>query len=426
MTRYDKSKTLLERALACTPLGAQTFSKSPTQFPIGSSPHFLARGKGAHVWDVDGNEYVDLICGLASVTLGYRDPDVDAAVLAQLENGVTFSLSHPLEIEVAERLIAAVPCAERVRFLKNGSDATGAAVRVARAQTGRDHVVTCGYHGWQDWTIGTTTRDLGVPDATRALSHTFAYNDPDSLAAVLREHQVACVILEPQNVTTPEDGFLEAIARMTRAHGALLVFDETVTGFRYARGGAQELYGVTPDLATFGKGLANGFPLSALVGRAGPMKLLEEVFVSTTFGGETLSLAAAGAVLDKLEREPVLETIAARGTALMEGARAAITTSGLEESINVKGHPSWSFLLIGDAAPYTSWELKTLFLQESLERGLLTLGTQNVCYALTEADVEQVLNIYGEVFAELRAAIDAQDLPKRLRCEPLKPLFKVR
>ena len=221
-------------------------------------------GKGGHVWDVDGNEYVDFVNGLCAVTLGYDDADVTRAVKAQLEDGVIFTLPHPLEMQVAEAIVDMVPCAEMVRFGKNGSDVTAAAVRLARAFTGRDHVAVCGYHGWQDWYIGSTARNRGVPEAVRNLTHAFAYNDLESLRKMLAGHpgEVAAVILEPMNSQAPKDGFLEGVKELTHRHGALLVFDEVITGFRLANGGAQELFGVTPDLACFGKGVANGYPVS--------------------------------------------------------------------------------------------------------------------------------------------------------------------
>ena len=177
LERYRRSLDQLARAEAVIPLGSQTFSKSRTALPIGASPLFIERGAGSHVWDVDGNEYIDFMSGLLAISLGYNDPDVNAAVRAQLEQGVIFSLPHPIETEVAERIVELVPCAELVRFGKNGSDATAGAIRVARAYTGRDRVAVCGYHGWQDWYIGSTTRDLGVPAATKALTHPFRYND---------------------------------------------------------------------------------------------------------------------------------------------------------------------------------------------------------------------------------------------------------
>ena len=203
--RYTCSEALLERALATIPLGSQTFSKSRTQYPFGVSPYFITHGRGSRVWDADGNEYIDFINGLAAITLGYNDPDVNAAVAAQLNKGVIFSLPHPIEMEVAERIVGLVPCADMVRFGKNGSDATSGAIRLARAHTGRDRVAVCGYHGWQDWYIGSTARHRGVPLAVRELTHTFPYNDPEALDKLLAEHpgEFAAVILEPMNVAEP-------------------------------------------------------------------------------------------------------------------------------------------------------------------------------------------------------------------------------
>lgn len=426
--RYARSEAQLDRARRTIPLGAQTFSKSVTQFPRGVSPYFAARAKGSRLWDVDGNVYLDFMNALCSVTLGYADPDVNAAVEKQLKDGTIFSLSHALEAECAERIVRLVPCAEQVRFGKNGSDATSGAIRIARAATGRDHVLVCGYHGWQDWYIGSTARNLGVPEATRALTHTFPYNDLPALQAILDrlEGQVAAVILEPMNVHAPAPGYLEGVKAAAHAAGAVLIFDETITGFRYAKGGAQEHLGVTPDLCTLGKGIANGFPLSAVAGRADLMAYMEEVFFSFTMAGETLSLAAACAAMDKLEREPVVETMAARGEAVMAGASALVDKHGLGGVLSLAGHPSWSFLLMADQPNATAFELKTLFLQEVFARGVLTLGTHNMSYAHSEADVAELLGVYDEVFPVLAAALAQGDLKARLNCEPLQPLFKVR
>lgn len=425
---YARSEALLERALKTIPLGSQTFSKSKTQFPLGVSPYFIQRGEGAHVWDVDGNEYVDFISSLCAVTLGYNDPDVSAAVRAQLDYGVIFSLPHPVEMEVAELIVEMVPCAEMVRFGKNGSDATAGAIRVARAFTGRDRVAVCGYHGWQDWYIGSTARNLGVPQATRELTHTFAFNDVHSLSALLqsRPDEFAAIILEPMNVTYPSETFLHEVKDLARRHGAVLIFDETITGFRFANGGAQEFFGVTPDLATFGKGLANGYPVSAVAGRADIMKLMEEVFFSFTFGGETLSLAAAKATMTKLKKEPVVDTLRATGKKIVDRTKQLIEKHGAEGFLAIGGDPTWSFLTIKDAAPYTSWELKTLFMQEVLARGILTFGTHNISYAHSDQDVQALLSAYDEIFALLVSVVENRSLDQALACKPLEPLFKVR
>jgi len=429
MTRsFEQSAALLERALRTIPLGAQTFSKSRTQFPLGVSPLFAESAKGAELTDVDGNVFVDFINALAAVTIGYADPAINAAVVAQLERGVTFSLSTALEADVAERIVGLVPCAEQVRFGKNGSDATAAAVRLARACTRRDRVAICGYHGWQDWTIGTTTRDLGVPAAVKALSHTFRFNDPESLKTLLAAHpgEFAAVILEPLSVAEPVDGFLETVAELARDAGALLIFDETVTGFRVHLGGAQALYGVTPDLATFGKGLANGFPLSAVVGRAQYMRGMEDIFFSTTFGGETLSLAAARAVLDRMVAEAVPDQLTRRGTVLKEGLAALIADSDCADVFAVTGHPSWSFLGITGTDATGPYEIRTLLLQELFARGYLSLGTHNLSASHTAAHVDGLLQCYAEILPAIAGRARDGCVAEALRAEVLVPLFRVR
>lgn len=428
MKTFKASEAYLERARRTIPLGSQTFSKSLTQYPYGVSPYFIQRAKGSRVWDIDGNEYIDFVSSLASITLGYSDPTVDTAVRAQLEEGVIFSLPHPIEAEVAELICEMVPCAQMVRFGKNGSDATSGAIRLARAYTQRDRVAVCGYHGWQDWYIGSTARHRGVPQAVRDLTHNFAYNDLASIEAQFAAHpgEFAAVILEPMNVTEPAPGFLEGLKAATHAHGALLVFDETITGFRYGNGGAQALFGVTPDLATFGKGLANGYPVSAVAGRRDVMMLMEEIFFSFTFGGEALSLAAARATLCRLRDEPVCERIAAKGRTLQRAIAATIERHALGDTFSVSGHPSWTFLNIRDSAGVDAFEIKTLYLQEMLERGFLTIGTFNINDAHSDADIAHLARALDEVLPFIGQALRAGRVRESLRCEPLKPLFRLR
>lgn len=429
MRSFAKSQAFLARSQQVIPLGSQTFSKSRTQYPYGVSPFFISHAKGARAWDLDGNEYIDFVSSLASITLGYQDPDVNAAVRQQLdESGVIFSLPHPLETEVAELICEMVPCAEMVRFGKNGSDATAGAIRVARAFTYRDRVAVCGYHGWQDWYIGSTARHRGVPQAVRDLTHSFKYNDLASLAETLDAHpgQFAAVILEPMNVLAPQPGFLEGVKALTHQHGALLVFDETITGFRYANGGAQALFGVTPDLATFGKGLANGYPLSAVAGRRDVMLMMEEIFFSFTFGGEALSLAAAKATLTKLKTQPVADTLKRHGQRIMAGLQAIIDQHALQDLFSTSGHPTWSFLNIQDGRGATAFEIKTLWMQEMHERGILSVGTHNVSFAHSDADIDALLKAYGEVLPMIGEVLQQGRLMQVLRCEPLVPLFKVR
>lgn len=428
MKSYQRSEEYLARAEKTIPLGSQTFSKSRTQYPHGVSPYFITRGQGSRVWDLDGNEYVDFINSLAAITLGYNDPDVTRAVEEQLKSGVIFSLSHPIEAQVAEALVDMVPCAQMVRFGKNGSDATAGAVRLARAYTGRDHVAVCGYHGWQDWYIGSTARNRGVPKATRDLTHGFVYNDIESLHRLFKEwpDQIAAVILEPMNTIEPKPGFLEAVKELAHKNAALLIFDETITGFRFANGGAQEYFGVTPDLATLGKGLANGYPVSAVVGRADVMRLMEEVFFSFTFGGEALSLAAALATMKKLKEQPVIATMKRYGTQLKSGIQERIQRHGAGHIVAISGHPAWTFMAFTDVAGYSQWQVKTLFLQEMFARGILTFGTHNMSYAHTDVEIGRLLVVYDEVLPLLKDAVDNRTLEKQLRCAPLEPLFKLR
>ncbi len=425
--RYRASMEWLRRAENTIPLGSQTFSKSRTQYPYGVSPYFIKKGEGAHVVDLDGNEYVDFVNSLAAVNLGYNDKDVNEAVLRQLQDGVIFTLPHPVETLVAEKLTEMIPCAQKVRFAKNGSDATAGAIRVARAHTGRDHVVCCGYHGWQDWYIGTTARDKGVPEATRALTHAVAYNDLTALERTFAEHpaQIAALIMEPMNVAYPAQGYLEGVRELTHRHGAVLIFDEVITGFRFAAGGAQELFGVTPDLATFGKGMANGYPVSAVVGKAELMEEMEEVFFSFTFGGEALSLAAALATMEKIQKQPVIEHLHAQGRKVQEGLVERIREHDCGAFLEVGGHPAWSFLIIKDSPPYTSWQIRTLYLQEMFVRGILTLGTHNMSYAHSDQDVQRLLEAYDEVLGVLKVAV-AGKMELALLCKPLEPLFRPR
>lgn len=427
--RYKKSEEYLERALKTVPLASQTFSKSKTQLPVGVSPFFAQKAQGAYLWDVDGNRYVDFVNSLASVTLGYNDPDVTEAVVAQLKHGTIFSLAHELEFKVAEKIVEMVPCAEMVRFGKNGSDATSGAIRLARAFTNRDHILVCGYHGWQDWYIGSTTRDRGVPAAVKALTHKFFYNDLQSLKDKLRELEgkVAAVILEPVNSTPPENNFLERVKELTHQHGAVLIFDETITGFRYAPGGAQEFFGVIPDLATFGKGLANGYPVSAVAGKAEIMKLMEEIFFSFTFGGETLSLAASLATLKKLQNQPVISRLFTTGESVIRQLNALITQYDVGNIFSVAGYPVWSFFIIKDTDYHSSFEWKTLLQQEMFANGIFMIGTHNISFAHTEADVTQLMDAYKSFFTKVTSILKGKKtMGDILKCEPLKPLFKVR
>ena len=426
--RYRQSVDHLARAERTIPLGSQTFSKSRTQYPIGISPLYIGKAKGCKVWDIDGNEYVDLVNSLASITLGYGDKGVERVVKKQLRKGVSFSLPGTLEAEVAELIVSMVPSAEMVRFSKNGTDATSAAIRLSRAFTGRDHIAVCGYHGWQDWFIGSTTRNKGVPEVVSALTHKFEYNNIESLKSILEKfsNQFAAVILEPMNIDWPNNNFLEEVKKETQKAGAILIFDETITGFRFDNGGAQSLFKVTPDLSTFGKGMANGFPLSAVVGRREIMMEMEEIFFSGTFGGELLSLAAAKEVLTRYVKEDVCEKLEINGSAIFKEVNSIITEHKLETVLKLSGHPSWNFLSWSATADNTDLDLKTFFMQEMFKIGILILGTHNISVAHDSKAREKITDSYSKVLKSIRNALENGSLKSQLEVVPLQPLFKVR
>lgn len=414
------------RAERVIPGASQTFSKGPTQFVQGVAPTFLTRGDGCRVWDVDGNDYIDYSLALGPIILGYGYPSVIEAVTRQLASGTTFSLPHPLEVELSEQLVEAIPCAEMVRFGKNGSDVTAGAVRLARACTGREHIAFCGYHGWQDWYIGSTTRNAGVPEAVRRLTHGFAYNDLPSLERIFDAHpgEVAAVIMEPVGVVEPAAGFLQEVRALTRARGALLIFDEVLTGYRLAIGGAQEYFGVTPDLACLGKAIANGFPLAALVGRRVFMRRFEDVFFSFTFGGETLSLAAALATLEVLRTKPVIRHIWTQGERLWSGYNVLARELGVDQYTSCAGLAPRTVVRFADASGAESLVLKSLFQQECAKRGVLFGGGHNLSYSHTEGDVDSTLRVYRDALATLAEAIRHDDAERRLEGPVLQPIFR--
>src|SRR5271169_1777978 len=424
----EKSKTWLARASKVIPGASQTFSKGADQHVRGVAPMFLAKGKGCRVWDVDGNEYIDYIQGLLPNILGYAHEGVNAAVAEQLAQGHSFSLPHPLEVELAERLTRIIPCAERVRFGKNGSDATSGAVRAARALTGRERIACCGYHGWQDWYIGSTTRNAGVPHAVRALTHPFAYNDLGSLQKILSEHdgEFAAVIMEPVNFWPPAAGFLEGVKKLAHEHGALLIFDEICSGFHFGLGGAQKRFGVTPDLACFGKAMGNGFPIACVVGQTDVMKVFEDIFFSFTFGGEVASMAAAAKVLDVLETTDALARMDANGRVLQEGLNVLAKEAGLEDRVKCIGYPFWSLIKFLDAEGKDSFMVRSLFAQECVKRGVLLLATHNMTAAHEPLDIEQTLKVYAEVCKTMANWLGHPHPEAHLEGEMIQPVFKVR
>ena len=425
--RYLESTRMLGQVESRIPLASQTFSKSRTQYPPRISPLFVTHSLGCSTWDIDGNEYVDLVSSLAAVTLGYGDPEVNKAVSEQLALGVTLSLPSLLEFEVAELIGELVPSAEKVRFAKTGSDATAGAIRLARAFTNREHVLLGGYHGWQDWYIGSTSMHLGVPESVQKLSHPFVLNDIDAFEKLLTQFKgnIAAVILEPISYFSPTQDFLNYLRERTLELGIILIFDETVTGFRVAPGGAQELLSIKPDLTTFGKGIANGFPLSVLCGRADIMDLMDRIFFSGTFGGELLSLAAAKVVLKKIRDESVTQTLASIGERLNIAVNKVLHDLNFQ-GLTLSGHPSWQFLVWNEKDFKDLSKAKTLFMQEMFFEGVLILGSHNLTLAHNENAINTVASAYQKALTRVQQVESDQNYSDNLLVEPLKPLFKVR
>lgn len=416
----SESRRWWDRGQRVIPLGTQTLSKSPTQFVQGVSPIYLERGRGSRVWDVDGNEFIDYPMALGPVLLGYADPVVDDAIRRQLERGITFTLMHPLEVEVAERIVALCPGVEAVRFGKSGSDALTAAIRAARALTGRDLVLAAGYHGWHDWYIGTTTRNRGVPEATAAMTRTFKFNDLDALSSALdsAEGRFAAVVLEPSGAEVPAEGYLQEVVDLARRHGALSIFDEVITGFRLAPGGARQRYGVEPDLSCYGKALGNGMPISAVGGGWDTMRVFEDIFFSGTHGGETLSLAAAKAVLDTVADGRVLAEIHLRGEKMLSGLQQLIERQGVGHRVTVGGEPERAVVLFSgsDQLVVKSWVQQCL-----MEAGALFNGSMFISASHTDDDIETTLAAFATAFASLA---DDRDVAGLLRGPAVQPVFR--
>ncbi|HEX6445336.1 MAG TPA: glutamate-1-semialdehyde 2,1-aminomutase [Streptosporangiales bacterium] len=431
-----RSKELNERLHATIPGGAHTYAKGDDQYPEHLAP-VISHGRGAHVWDVDGNEYIEYGSGLRAVSLGHAHPRVTEAVRRQLERGANFVRPAAVELEAAERFLATVPTAEMVKFAKNGSDVTTAAVRLARAVTGRTLVGICRdqpFFSTDDWFIGTTPMSAGIPDVITELTVAFPYGDLDAAGELFRQHdgEIACLILEAATQHDPPPGYLAGLKDLAHEHGALLVFDEMITGFRWSEAGAQGLYGVAPDLSTFGKALGNGFAVSALAGRRELMERggfrhpHDRVFLlSTTHGAETHSLAAAMAVMDAYAEEGVVARLHELGERLAAGVRDAAAGMGVADHVVVRGRASNLVFatLDGDGRP--SQDYRTLFMRQLIGGGVLGPSFV-VSAALTDADIERTVDVVAQACAVYRKALDAADPTPWLGGRPVRPAFRKR
>jgi glutamate-1-semialdehyde 2,1-aminomutase len=430
---FAKSAALQEKAHRLIPGGCQTYAKGDDQYPV-LAPGFLVKGKGCHVWDVDGNEFIEYGMGLRAVTLGHAFEPVNEAAYRQMQMGHNFVRPSPLEAECAEEFLSMITGAEMVKFGKNGSDATGGAVRLARAYTGRDLIAYCADHPFfsvEDWFIGTTPMSAGIPKAVSRLSVRFKYNDLASAQAVFDEHpgQIAGLILEPEKEDPPAPGYLESLRSLCEKEGAVLIFDEMITGFRWANGGGQAFHGVVPHLSAFGKAMGNGFSISALAGNKEIMELggydhgRERVFLlSLTHGAEYPNLAAAIQVMRIYRSRPVVETLWSQGERLRQGVERSIKALGLEESFLVRGRPCCLVFGTRDAQGKPSQAFRALFMQELIRGGVLA-PSFIVSYSHRDEDIDRTIETVHASLEVYRKALE-DGVEKHLVGRPVKPVFR--
>jgi glutamate-1-semialdehyde aminotransferase len=398
-----KSMSMLEDAYRLTPGGVGGIRR-PYNFVVGEYPVFITRGKGGHIFDVDGNEYIDMLCAYGPIILGYVEPEINDAVKARMDEGFCFSLVQPVQNELEERLADILPCGEQTIIVKTGSDATNAAVRAARAYTGRDKIARCGYHGWGDWCVEVKG---GIPQAVQDLTKEFRYGDVADLERVFAENpgEIATVIITPVGhpmaapVVPPPEGYLEKVKELAHDNGAVLIFDEIRTGFRVAMGGAQQRYGVTPDLTTVGKAMANGYPIAAVVGKREILSMYEKVaFLSSTFFPNSLEMVAAMKCMDILEREDVQNVIWERGTRFLEHLGKIVDASGVP--VTKSGIPPMPFLTFDRVDDHYK-ERRTEFYTQCIRRGLFVQPYHHwyIAYRHTHEDLARALEVVEESLA---------------------------
>ncbi len=428
-SRYNNSNAFFKRSIKSIPLGSQTFSKSYIQWPKGVAPLFIDRGQGASVVDIDGNHYIDYVLGLLPITLGYCDQDVDQAVIGQVNKGSIFSMPSKLETLLSEKLINIIPSAEYVRFGKNGSDVTTAAIRLARAYTSKDIIAVSGYHGWHDWYIGTSTRDLGVPKKIKSLTKTFTFNDIHSFQKLTKRfpRKIAACIIEPAGLTHTDVSFLKKLKSICKREGIVLIFDEIISGFRINIGGAQKEFGITPDISCFGKGMANGYPLSAIVGRKKIMSLMEDIFFSTTFGGENVALAAALATIEKMEKKNTVTHTNRAGKKIVTKLNIAIKEKELTPFMQISNNYWWPQVLIKNNYKINIDLFSSLLRQELLKNGLIIGSTLNLCFSHANNDIiETTVKKFSDSLIQLKEYLFSKNPKKYLKGDLIKKTFSVR
>ena len=428
---FSKSHALRPRAHDLIPGGSHTYAKGDDQYPE-QAPAFIARGKGCHVWDLDGNEFIEYGMGLRAVTLGHAFEPVVEAAYRQMQQGINFNRPAKIEVDLAEDMLQLIDGADMVKFAKNGSDATTAAVKLARTYTGRDMVAICGdqpFFSTDDWFIGSTEMNAGIPRTVIDLTLKFPYNDLDNLRELFdrHPHRIACVLMEAEAVVPPAPGYLKAVKELCEEQGAVLVFDEMITGFRWHLGGAQKFHGVVPHLSTFGKAMGNGFAIAALAGKREIMRLggvdhdQPRVFLlSTTHGAETHALAASLATLCVYREHDVIEHLWRQGERLLEGVNQAIAGHGISSHFGLAGRPCNLIYLTRDAQGKPSQAFRTLFLQELIRGGILAPSFV-VSFSHSDEDIDRTIDVVDRSLGIYARALQ-DGVQKYLVGRPVKPV----
>jgi glutamate-1-semialdehyde aminotransferase len=434
--KFKNSFAMYDRALEFFPFGTQLFSRRPELGAYGQAPIYFDKAKGAHFWDIDGNEFIDTAMAFGPISLGYCYEPVDSAVKAQIDKGILSSVNSPLEVEMAEALKDMIPCAEMIRFCKTGGEADAVAVRMARGYTGRDLVLFCGYHGWHDWYLaanlesgeclnkhlcpGISTK--GVPSQLTGTAIPFEYNNIESLQSALECNQgrVACIIMEPTRFKHPNKGYLPEVRRLADEHGCVLIFDEVVTGFRLAAGGAQEYFGVIPDMATYAKAIANGYALAAVCGKRGILSSQADNFISSTYWSDTAVLAAGLATLREIREKPVIKRMNETGQKIQDGLKHLAGKHNV--ACHLSGHPC-DFSVSFDYGK-ASGKVITLYMQEMIARGVYASSIIYTCYSHTDEDVEKILETADGSFEVIGQAVKEDSMDKYLKCPERQSGFR--
>ena len=421
------SLELLEKSRKLIPSLTQTFSRAAYTFVEGAFPVYAEKASGCHFVDVDGNEYIDYLCGLGPVILGYCYPEVDNAIKKQLNNGIIFSLPHKLEIQVAELLCNIIPSADMVKFSKTGSGSATGAIRAARAITNRNKIAYCGTGGvWHDWYASIISRNQGIPEFNKDLIYLFDYNDISGLESIFEKNknEIACVFMEPTLFEKPTDSFLQKVKKLTKENDSILIFDEIVTAFRFSNGGGQEYFGIEPDITVLGKGIANGMSLSAVVGKTEFMKIFDDIFFSTTFAGETLSLAASYATITEFQEKPVIRQIWEHGTMLMESVNRIAKQESV--AIELAGYPVRMKLVCNDLNGNDSVLIRSLLVQELVKRGIfMHPGVEYVSFSHEKEDIQNTIRAFSDAILIIKKALNENKLESYLEGKPAKAVYSV-